>query len=431
MLWTCRSYVRVCCGVLVLLTGFLSAVGAQPAAAERLPTPLVRRAAAAAAAASRQGPLPRRTRPRGRPARVQRPARRSSKRTAVCPSPRSPTPESRDGPAGPRRRQLRALPALLGPRRTRTRPGRLRLPRRRHRPDTHLAYDAGIRVYPDFHQDLSTPATSSTRAAGTPATEPQVGRGRRTLPTSPAGSASSEDDTTQNAAVKQAQYDFWHNAYGVQDAFLTTAQATMTYVDEHLTTAQFAGLVGFDPFNEPYAGTYDSGQTSRTWERDLLWPFYVKFRARMKRGRLAGQARLRRGQPLLELQHRLPEAGGRPARRGNPRPALCLQHPLLRPEGHLGHPHVGQCRGRPVRHRLRDGPRPRLGRGDDGDRQRVRPSAVGNGLRQGPDRRQGDVPGPRLPPFGSRLVDQTGVLRPGALRKPVAVGHLQRPPSPS
>jgi len=86
---------------------------------------------------------------------------------------------------------------------------------------------------------------------------------------------------TQNEAVKKATYDFWHNAYGLQDAFLATAQTTMTYVREHLTTTQFAGVVGFDPFNEPHAGTYDSGQTSRTWERDVLWPFYVKFRARM------------------------------------------------------------------------------------------------------------------------------------------------------
>lgn len=81
--------------------------------------------------------------------------------------------------------------------------------------------------------------------------------------------------------MTKASYDFWHNTYGLQDAFLTTAQATMAYVKQHLTTTQFASVVGFDPYNEPHAGTYDSGQTSRTWERDVLWPFYVKFRARM------------------------------------------------------------------------------------------------------------------------------------------------------
>jgi hypothetical protein len=55
----------------------------------------------------------------------------------------------------------------------------------------------------------------------------------------------------------------------------------MTYLRQHLGEAEFAGIVGFDPYNEPYAGAYDSGQTSRTWERDLLWPFYQRFRARM------------------------------------------------------------------------------------------------------------------------------------------------------
>ena len=40
----------------------------------------------------------------------------------------------------------------------------------------------------------------------------------------------------------------------------------MTYLAEHLTAAEFAGVVGFDPYNEPHAGSYDSGQTSRTWE---------------------------------------------------------------------------------------------------------------------------------------------------------------------
>jgi len=81
--------------------------------------------------------------------------------------------------------------------------------------------------------------------------------------------------------VKQATHDFWHNAYGLQDAFLATAQKTMAYVRQNMTVAEFAGVVGFDPYNEPYAGSYDSGQTSRSWEQSLLWPFYQKFRARM------------------------------------------------------------------------------------------------------------------------------------------------------
>jgi hypothetical protein len=86
---------------------------------------------------------------------------------------------------------------------------------------------------------------------------------------------------TQNEAVKRASYDFWHNAYGVQDAFLATAEKTMAYLRQHLSEGQFAGVVGFDPYNEPHAGVYQAGQSSRMWERDVLWPFYERFRARM------------------------------------------------------------------------------------------------------------------------------------------------------
>ncbi|MCT9007998.1 cellulase family glycosylhydrolase [Streptomyces rhizosphaerihabitans] len=142
--------------------------------------------------------------------------------------------------------------------------------------------DAGIRVFPDFHQDLYSRYLFNTGSwySGDGAPKWAVTAGG--YPQESCGICLFwGQNITQNSAVKAAQYDFWHNSYGVQDAFLTTAQATMTYVRQHLTSAEFAGLAGFDPFNEPYAGTYDSGQTSRTWERDLLWPFYGKFRARM------------------------------------------------------------------------------------------------------------------------------------------------------
>ncbi|MEU6549414.1 cellulase family glycosylhydrolase [Streptomyces sp. NPDC046915] len=142
--------------------------------------------------------------------------------------------------------------------------------------------DAGIRVYPDFHQDLYSRYLFNTGSwyTGDGAPEWAVD----------AGGYSAEScgicffwgqNITQNSAVTKAQYDFWHNDYGLQDAFLTTAQSTMSYLVQHLTDAEFAGVAGFDPYNEPYAGTYESGRTSRTWERDLLWPFYQKFRARM------------------------------------------------------------------------------------------------------------------------------------------------------
>ncbi|MET7733544.1 endoglycosylceramidase [Streptomyces sp. NPDC005402] len=142
--------------------------------------------------------------------------------------------------------------------------------------------DAGIRVYPDFHQDLYSRwlfnSGSWYTGDGAPAWAVALGN----------YSAEScgiclmwGQNITQNGAVKAGQYDFWHNRYGLQDFFLDTAQKTMAYLKANLSSEEFASVVGFDPYNEPYAGTYDSGQNSRTWERDLLWPFYVKFRARM------------------------------------------------------------------------------------------------------------------------------------------------------
>lgn len=142
--------------------------------------------------------------------------------------------------------------------------------------------DAGIRVYPDFHQDLYSRwlfnSGSWYTGDGAPAWAVALGN----YPAESCGICLLwGQNITQNGAVKAAQYDFWHNKYGLQDSFLATAQKTMAYLKANLAAEEFAGVVGFDPYNEPYAGTYDSGQNSRTWERDLLWPFYVKFRARM------------------------------------------------------------------------------------------------------------------------------------------------------
>ncbi|SEP74316.1 Cellulase (glycosyl hydrolase family 5) [Streptomyces sp. yr375] len=142
--------------------------------------------------------------------------------------------------------------------------------------------DAGIRVYPDFHQDLYSRHLFNTGSWYTGDGAPKWAVDLGGYPTESCGICFLwGQNITQNNAVKAGQYDFWHNAYGVQDNFLATAQQTMAYVKQHLTDEEFAGIVGFDPYNEPYAGTYTSRQTSRTWERDLLWPFYVKFRARM------------------------------------------------------------------------------------------------------------------------------------------------------
>ncbi|MFG2127303.1 endoglycosylceramidase [Streptomyces sp. NPDC048751] len=142
--------------------------------------------------------------------------------------------------------------------------------------------DAGIRVYPDFHQDLYSRHLFDPDSWYTGDGAPKWAVDAGNYPDESCGICLFwGQNITQNEAVKRASYDFWHNAYGLQDAFLTTAQQTMAYVKQHLSAEQFAGVVGFDPYNEPHAGVYDSGQTSRTWERDVLWPFYVKFRARM------------------------------------------------------------------------------------------------------------------------------------------------------
>ncbi|MGX1542964.1 cellulase family glycosylhydrolase [Streptomyces adustus] len=142
--------------------------------------------------------------------------------------------------------------------------------------------DAGIRVYPDFHQDLYSRYLFDEDSWYTGDGAPKWAVDAGTYPDESCGICLFwGQNITQNGAVKAASYDFWHNAHGLQDAFLATAQQTMTYLGQHLNAEEFAGVAGFDPFNEPYAGTYDSGQTSRTWERDVLWPFYVKFRARM------------------------------------------------------------------------------------------------------------------------------------------------------
>ncbi|WP_345663923.1 cellulase family glycosylhydrolase [Streptomyces venetus] len=142
--------------------------------------------------------------------------------------------------------------------------------------------DAGIRVYPDFHQDLYSRHLfdSDSWYTGDGAPEWAVEAGN--YPDESCGICLFwGQNITQNEAVKRASYDFWHNARGVQDAFLATAEKTMTYLGQHLSADQFKGVVGFDPYNEPHAGTYDSGQTSRAWEKDVLWPFYERFRARM------------------------------------------------------------------------------------------------------------------------------------------------------
>ncbi|WP_406302042.1 cellulase family glycosylhydrolase [Streptomyces sp. NBC_00885] len=141
---------------------------------------------------------------------------------------------------------------------------------------------AGIRVYPDFHQDLYSRHLFNPGSWYTGDGAPKWAVEAGGYPREFCGICLFwGQNITQNEAVKRAAYDFWHNRGGLQNAFLATARTTMAYLADHLTDAEFAAVAGFDPYNEPHAGSYDTGQTSRMWERDLLWPFYEKFRARM------------------------------------------------------------------------------------------------------------------------------------------------------
>lgn len=150
--------------------------------------------------------------------------------------------------------------------------------------------DAGFHVVIDWHQDLFSRHLFNSGSWYTGDGAPQwvVAAGR--YPTESCGICVQwGQNMTQNTAVTTAIHDFWHNRtlstpngqIGVQDAFLRQAGVSLTYLKSRLTTSQFAGILGVDPFNEPFPGFYDSGQTGPTWERDLLWPFYQRFRAVM------------------------------------------------------------------------------------------------------------------------------------------------------
>ncbi len=140
--------------------------------------------------------------------------------------------------------------------------------------------DQGVRVYLDFHQDLYSRYLFNPDSWYT-------GDG------APAWAASGYprescgicvhwgQNMKNNNAVTAATYDFWHNRDGVRDSFVNAAGEALRHVRQALSATEFKLVVGVDPLNEPYAGKYDSGQTSQTWERDLLMPFYQRFRAEM------------------------------------------------------------------------------------------------------------------------------------------------------
>jgi hypothetical protein len=146
--------------------------------------------------------------------------------------------------------------------------------------------DQGIRVYLDFHQDLYSRylfnKDSWYTGDGAPAWLVQAGN----YPKESCGLCFHwGQNMKSNKAVTDAVYDFWHNrqigSVRVQDAFLAQAGETMRYLRTTLSPDAFRMLLGVDPLNEPYAGRYDTGQNSLAWERDLLWPFYQRFRQAM------------------------------------------------------------------------------------------------------------------------------------------------------
>lgn len=142
--------------------------------------------------------------------------------------------------------------------------------------------DEGFTVLPDFHQDLFSRYLFNRGSwySGDGAPKWVVDGGN--YPAESCGLCVHwGQNITQNGAVQDATKDFWHNARGIQDDFVGQAVETMKYLRQNLTGEQFAGIAGLDPYNEPFAGRYDQGQDSRAWERDVLWPFFRRFRAAM------------------------------------------------------------------------------------------------------------------------------------------------------
>jgi hypothetical protein len=170
--------------------------------------------------------------------------------------------------------------------------------------------DAGFHVIVDWHQDLYSRHlfNSGSWYAGDGAPQWVVAAGG--YPAESCGICLQwGQNMTQNTAVTTAIHDFWHNRtlstptgpIGVQDEFLRQAGLSLAYLKSRLTVSQFAGIFGVDPFNEPFPGRYDSGQTGPAWERDLLWPFYQRFRAVMDAAGWSGKPALVEPNPFWNI----------------------------------------------------------------------------------------------------------------------------------
>ncbi|WP_188196547.1 cellulase family glycosylhydrolase [Nonomuraea sp. SYSU D8015] len=147
----------------------------------------------------------------------------------------------------------------------------------------------GIRVLVDYHQDLYSSYLfhQDSWYTGDGAPEWVVKAGN--YPRESCGICFLWGQNMQtNEAVRRAAYDFWRNRristaageVGVQDAFLQQATAAMRHIKQRLSAEEFASVIGFDPFNEPFDGGL-SGQSGLEWEKTYLMPFYQRFRAAM------------------------------------------------------------------------------------------------------------------------------------------------------
>ncbi|WP_211268557.1 cellulase family glycosylhydrolase [Actinoplanes subtropicus] len=143
--------------------------------------------------------------------------------------------------------------------------------------------DVGFEVLFDFHQDLFSRYLFNTGSWYQGDGAPQWVVSAGGYPAESCGLCVMwGQNITSNAAVKAATYDFWHNrVVNERDEFLNQAKQVLAYVRATFTATEFAHVLGVDPYNEPYAGNYDSGQDSRSWEQNVLWPFFVSVRAAM------------------------------------------------------------------------------------------------------------------------------------------------------
>ncbi|BCY13335.1 endoglycosylceramidase [Actinoplanes sp. L3-i22] len=165
--------------------------------------------------------------------------------------------------------------------------------------------DRGIHVLLDYHQDLYASYLFNTGSWYTGDGAPKWVIDKGSYPAESCGICVLwGQNMLTNNAVRKAAYDFWHNTYGVQDAYLTQAAAALTYLGDALPKGM---MLGVDPFNEPFDGGLD-GAAGTTWEQSYLLPFYQRFRATMDS---AGWSALPLyAEPLVFWNTTFGEAGG-------------------------------------------------------------------------------------------------------------------------